>query len=211
MVFADRSQAGRQLAEKLTAYRDGQTVVYALPRGGVVVGAEIARAFPAPLDIIVSRKIGHPLQPEFGIAAVTENGQLAINEKYAATVEENWLKNQIENERIRAANQRKEYLRGIKLPSPQGKTAILVDDGVATGLTTKAAIEDLKSREPKMIILAVPVAPKDIAEELEKMVDRLVGLEIAEDFLGAVGAYYESFPQVSDEEVVSLLKKVNAA
>lgn len=208
MVLTDRQQAGKLLAEKLKSYQD-KAIVYALPRGGVAVGAEIAQALKAPLDIIVSRKIGHPLQPEFGIAAVTESGHLVENEKYAATVDQNWLSGEIERQKTTAQHRKNIYRPGLKEISAKDKVAILVDDGIATGLTTKAAIEDLKSRGAQKIVVAVPVSPKETAEEIRKMVDELVALDIPDEFLGAVGAYYEEFPQVSDEEVVNLLKQIN--
>ncbi len=209
MVFENREQAGRLLAEKLKEYQDKDTLVFALPRGGVMVGAEISRALGVPLEIIISRKIGHPLQPEFGIAAVTENGQLTENEKYLATVDENWLSAEIERQKTAAQHRKNLYRPGLKEIPAKDKVVILVDDGIATGLTTMAAIEDLKSRKPSKIIVAVPVGPKDIVEEIKKMVDDLIALEVPDEFLGAVGAYYENFPQLTDEEVITTLKRIN--
>jgi predicted phosphoribosyltransferase len=209
MNLTNRFQAGELLAEKLLAYADKNTVVYALPRGGVIVGAEIARRLKVSLEVIIARKISHPLQPEFGIAAVTEGGYLVKNEKYAATVDENWFSVEVERQKMAAQHRRNLYQPGLKGILAKDKIAILTDDGVATGLTTQAAIADLKAQKPEKIILAVPVIPAEVAEHLRPLVDELVSLDIPEDFAGAVGAYYEEFSQVSDEEVVSDLKEVN--
>jgi predicted phosphoribosyltransferase len=209
LTLRDRSQAGELLAEKLKDYADKNSVVYSLPRGGVIVGAAISRKLKTPLEVIISRKIGHPLQPEFGIAAVTEAGHLVKNEKYAATVDENWFSVEVERQKTAAQHRRNLYQPALKGIKAIDKVAILTDDGVATGLTTEAAIVDLRAQKPAKIILAVPVIPAEVAEHLRPLVDELVALDIAEDFAGAVGAYYEDFPQVSDEEVIRELKEVN--
>ncbi|MCL5090573.1 MAG: phosphoribosyl transferase, partial [Patescibacteria group bacterium] len=180
-----------------------------LPRGGVIVGGEIARLLNIPLSIIIARKIGHPLQPEFAIAAITENGHLVSNKNYLEEVPLEWFKNEVSQEQTEAKRKRTLYTPFLKNINSKGKIFILVDDGIATGLTTKAAISDLKDRNPKKLILAVPVIPQDSAEEIKTMVDELTALAIPKDFLGAVGAYYQEFPQVSDEEVVKILKEVN--
>ncbi|HUW24139.1 MAG TPA: phosphoribosyltransferase family protein [Patescibacteria group bacterium] len=209
MILANRAEAGELLAGKLLAYTDKDTVVYALPRGGVIVGAVIARKLKTPLEVIIARKIGHPLQPEFGIAAVTEGGHLIKNEKYAATVDENWFSVEIERQKTAAQHRRNLYRPALRGISAKDKVAILTDDGVATGLTTKAAISDLREQQPQKIILAVPVIPADTAKELAQLIDEVVVLDTPEDFAGAVGAYYEEFPQVNDEEVIHELKAVN--
>jgi len=208
MVFKNRKEAGLLLAEKVKKYRDKNTVVYGLARGGVVIAAEIALALKTPLEVILAHKIGHPLQPEFGIAAISEGGQLIKNEKYSATVDESWLSGEVESQRT-AIQKRRNLYTGQKKILPEGKVAILADDGIATGLTTKAAITDLRDQKPEKLILAVPVAPKEVADELRPMVDELVILDEELEFLGAVGAYYEEFPQVSDKEVVNILKLIN--
>jgi len=209
MVFLDRTEAGRLLAQKLKIYKNAKAKVYGLPRGGVIVGAEIAKELNLPLDVVIARKIGHPLQPEFGIAAVSENGHLVKEEKYAATVDEGWFKVQVEKEQTEARRRKNIYQPWIRKIPDEGKIAIIVDDGIATGLTTKAAILDIKDRKPQKIILAVPVAPFDIAEKIIPLVDEFIALKIDKDFLGAVGAYYEKFPQATDEEVIKILRKVN--
>lgn len=208
MVFQDRTEAGRLLAEKVKKYADKNTVVYGLPRGGVVIAAEIARELKAPLEVVIARKIGHPLQPEFGIAALSENGHVIKNEKYIATVDENWLAGEIERQKTASQSRRNLYTNQKKI-SAKSTIAILADDGIATGLTTKAAIADLRDQKPKKLILAVPVAPTEVADELKPLVDETIILNEDPDFLGAVGAYYEEFPQVSDEEVINFLKTIN--
>ncbi len=201
-MFKDRSDAGRQLAQKLEKYRGA--VVYALPRGGAVVGFEIARHLNLPLDLIIVRKIGHPFNPEFAICATDEEGHLLCSE--TALVDSNWLERAAEKEQQEARRRRELYLSGRSPVNPAGKIAILVDDGVATGLTFRLALQNLKSKHPDRIVAALPVLPPEIAETIAEEADELVALEIPRTFLGAVGAYYQNFDQVSDAEVVELLK-----
>lgn len=205
MTFPDRQTAGQQLAEKLQGYAGQPVVVYALPRGGVVPGAEVAKTLQAPLDLIITRKIGHPLSPEYAIAAVTEDGELVRNEQEVARVDQAWFRDEVARQQAEAQRRRQRYL-GQRTPVPvRGQTAILVDDGVATGLTVRAAIAELRQRQPKKIVVAVPVLPPEIAEMLKRDVDDLVYLDDPARYRGAVGAHYESFPQVADQEVEQLL------
>lgn len=207
MQIKDRVEAGKKLAKLLTEYQGQDVIVYALPRGGVVVGAGIARSLDAPLDLVITRKIGHPAQPEYAIAAVAENGHMETNLQELSVVDKSWLKEAIERERQEAARRKSVYLSGQKSLSASGKVAILVDDGVATGLTMKVAVKEIKHQHPAKTIIAVPVIPSKIAKELEPQIDELVALEITDQFMGAIGAYYQDFPEVSDEEVIQLLKK----
>lgn len=209
MAFKDRATAGHKLAERLAEYKGQNIALYALPRGGVAVGAAIAQELKVPLGLIIARKVGHPLQPEFGIAAVSENGHLVTNEEMVATVDPEWLADEVARQQETAKKERQEFTGGLAVIPAQGRTVILVDDGVATGLTLMAAIEDLRDRRPAKTIVAVPVIPPDTAVKIREMVDQLVALEIPAEFAGAVGAYYDSFPQVSDEEVIRLLNQVN--
>lgn len=207
MYFKDRSDAGKKLAKVLEQYREARPIVYALPRGGVVLGAEVARALHAPLDLIITRKIGHPSQPEYAIGAVTEAGDILYNEAEVETIDPEWLKHEVERERTEAARRRKVYLSDRPHISAKGMTVIVVDDGAATGLTLRVAVMTLKKEHPKKIIIAVPVAPSDVVVTLKKESCDVVTLFDEEEYLGAVGSYYEHFPQVSDEEVVALLKE----
>lgn len=207
MFFKDRVEAGQKLAETLKGYENAKVVVYALPRGGVVLGYEIAKALKAPLDLVITRKIGHPLQSEYAICAVTESGNMICNEEEKARIDKLWLAKEAEKERQEAKRRHLEYLGGRQRLSAKGKIAIIVDDGVATGLTIKLAMREIKGENPRKIIVAVPVVPKDIAAKIRGEAD-LVALEEAEYYLGAVGAYYDDFPQVEDEEVINLISEL---
>jgi predicted phosphoribosyltransferase len=207
MRFHDRQHAGRKLASALSAYRGKDVVVYALPRGGVVLGKEIADLLQAPLDLLIPRKIGHPKNEEYAIAAVTETGEVVRNEAEVVSVDPAWFKSAVEAERLESARRREFYLGDRPWPAVAGKIALIVDDGMATGLTMKAAIADVKNRQPKAIVVAVPVAPRDTIRELQPFVDRVVTLEQPLLFLGAIGASYDLFDQVTDEEVVAILSQ----
>lgn len=205
MFFKDRQDAGRQLCPLLKKYKDKDVVVYALPRGGVTVAAEIAKFLHAPLDLIFAHKIGHPQHQEFSIAAISESGHLKPSEQVPFAHTE-WF----EEEKVRqieAIRKKRElYLKGRKAIPVKDKIAILVDDGIATGLTMQAGIEELKDKQPKKIIVAVPVSPQSTAELIKTMVDDFVGIEIEDyNFLGAVGAYFREFNQVEDDEVIKIL------
>lgn len=211
MYFSDRQEAGRKLAAELGDYRGSDVVVYALPRGGVVLGYEVAQALGAPLDLVITRKIGHPENSEYAIGAITEEGEALYDEREKALVDRGWLERAAEKERREALRRRQVYLEGKSRASAWGKRVIVVDDGVATGLTLRVALASLRKDEPRELIVAVPVAPHDIVSILEKEADTVVVLEDAEEYLGAVGAYYERFSQVSDEEVIDLLRKSRKA
>lgn len=206
--FADRREAGKLLAERLQAYR-GKSVVYALPRGGVETGVEIAGALNVPLDLLIARKIGHPLDPEYAVCAVTETGPLICDEVERARMDWLWLEQTVNAERREAKRRRELYLRDRQPVSAEGKVAIVVDDGIATGLTVLAAVEELRQQRPKKIIVAVPCAPRDAIDELLKAVDRVIVLSDPDEYLGAVGAYYDVFPQLTDEDVVAFLDEAD--
>jgi predicted phosphoribosyltransferase len=205
MMFDDRSHAGRMLAEKLKEFGGENTVVYALPRGGVVLGYEVAKVLGCPLDLVVSRKVGHPMNSEYAVCAVTENAPPICNQYEVASIDQGWLESEVN--RQKAEIRRRKTLYPSPNISPKGKKVIIIDDGIATGLTLFSAIEEVKAQEPAMLIVAVPVSPADTAEKIRGMVDRFICLDIPMCYLGAVGMYYASFPQVSDEEVIELLNK----
>ncbi len=210
MRFADRHDAGRRLAAVVLAkYRGSDVVVYALPRGGVVTGFEIARSLGAPLDLIITRKIGHPLQPEYAIAAVGEDGSMLGTERELEAIDAHWLEEEKKRQQKEIKRRHEVYLGGREAIPAEGKIAILVDDGIATGLTMRVGILELKHRHPKKIIVAVPVAPASTADLIRSEADELVALDIPADgeYLGAVGAYYDDFQQVEDEEVISLINR----
>lgn len=211
-LFYNRRDAGKQLGLLLKKYENQDTIVYALPRGGVTLAAEIAQILHAPLDLLFAHKIGHPHQPEYAIAAVSESGHMLGSPHELRTVDESWLEREKQHQIEEIQRKRKLYLKGEKGRSAEGKIAIIVDDGIATGLTMMAAIKELKDKHPSKIIVAVPVSPKSTADIIGETVDEFVGIEIPEDydFLGAVGAYYDEFNQVEDDEVIALMEKFKA-
>src|ERR687884_271826 len=206
--FEDRRDAGRRLAGKLLRFKDEQTVVFALPRGGVPVGYEISRALEAPLDVFVSRKLGAPGQPEFGIGAVAAGGVRILNTEVIRRlgIPDEYLE-RITAQEVAEVNRRLRFFRGGR-PEPEvgGRTAILVDDGLATGVTARAAVEALRRLEPRRLVLAAPVCAAQTAELLGPEVDELVCLQAPPD-LGAIGFWYGDFSQTSDEEVIELLER----
>ena len=206
-MFKNRVDAGRQLAEKLAKYRGQDAVVLALPRGGVVIGREIARALELPLDIAVARKIGHPLSPEYAIGAVDDTGAIILNDAETESVSQAWLSDEIEREKKEAERRVKAY-RGGRKPIPiSGKTALIVDDGIATGLSMRLVVRSLRAQNPARIVVAVPVASAEAVRGLRKEADEVITLEPPEEFLGAVGAHYIEFEQVEDAEVIRLLSE----
>ena len=207
VFLKDRPDAGRRLAARLAGYAGSEPIVLALPRGGVPVGSEVSRALRAPLDIFIARKLGAPGQPELGIGAVAQGGVLVVNERIVRGLKlsEEHVRRSAEEE-LREVGRRLRLLRGDRPePEVQGRTVILVDDGLATGATARAAILALREREPNRLVLAVPVCPPRTADLLRPEVDELVVLDTPEDFY-AVGSYYEDFEQVTDDEVVRLLE-----
>ncbi len=206
--FADRREAGRALAQVLAAKALVAPVVLALPRGGVAVAAEVASALEAPLDIVLVRKIGVPFQPELAVAAVVDGGEpeVVINEDVArlADVTRAYIDAQARRELKEIARRRDVYLRGrVRVPL-EGRTVIVVDDGIATGASVRVALKALRRKKPKALILAVPVAPAETIEALEGEVDEIVCLRTPEPFR-AIGVHYADFHQMSDEEVIRLL------
>jgi len=206
MLFKNRKDAGIKLAQALEKYKDEDAIVLALPRGGVVLGEEIANKLHAPLDILLTKKIGHPMNSEYAICAITEDGDPICNSAEVEKVDPEWLAEEIRKVRSEIKRRRKMFLGGKALQPVAGKTVIIADDGIATGLTMIAAIDEIKKRKPKRLVIAIPVTPYDTAQRLISMVDELVSLDIDPNYRGAVGAYYEDFTQVEDSEVISILK-----
>ena len=210
MPFIDRTDAGRQLARALTHYKAQRPVVLALPRGGVPVAAEVAMVLDAPLDLILVRKIGVPFQPELAMGAVVDGAEPVIvrNEEVIqlSGVSETEF-NAIRDEQLAEIERRRKLYLGDR-PHPQiaGRTVIVVDDGIATGATTRAALHAIRMRKPSKLVLAVPVAPTDTLKELRGEADDIVCLEDYEEF-GAIGLFYSDFRQVSDAEVVEILAR----
>ncbi|MBU4440502.1 MAG: phosphoribosyltransferase [Acetobacterium sp.] len=205
MLFKNRKDAGIKLANALEKYKHEDVIVLALPRGGVILGVEIAKMLDAPLDILSTKKIGHPMNNEYAICAITEDGDPICNSAEVKNIDPEWLAGEIKKVRNEIKRRREIFLGGRALFSVEGKTVIIADDGIATGLTMIAAIDEIKKRNPKRLVIAIPVTPYDTAQKLNSMVDELVSLDIDANYRGAVGAYYEDFTQVEDSEVISIL------
>jgi len=207
-VFEDRVEAGRQLGQRLKHLQGEAPVVVALPRGGVIVGDEIAKALDAPLDVIMPRKLGAPGNPELAIGAVTEAGECILNPEIVEVlaISPEYIEDERERQ-LAEIHRRVEVYRRVRPRVPlEGRTVILTDDGVATGATMKAAVTATKAENPKKLIVAVPVGPRDTMEELAETVEECICLHTPE-FMGAVGQFYATFDQVSDDEVLQILKK----
>lgn len=208
MTYIDRKDAGKQLAQKLLRYRDEHPVIVALPRGGVVLGCEVAKALGAPLDIVITRKLTSPFNPELGIGAIAPRDikifdfELITYLKISNTT----LEKIIEKESIEMQRREKLYRGEFPEMDLSEKTVIIIDDGIATGVSDRAAVLSIKKMNPAKIILAVPVCPSLTAMKFRNEVDEFVCLQEPEDFY-AVGAHYHNFEQVTDEEVTRLLKE----
>jgi putative phosphoribosyl transferase len=210
MRFRDRQEAGQLLAQALTFLKEKKDViVLGIPRGGVVVAAEVARALGAPLDVYITRKIGAPFNPELAIGAIASSGDVVLDEDVIASlgISPDYVKRETERQRREIEQRLKQYRVDRPAQKLEGKTIVLVDDGVATGATTLAAIRALKKQKPAELILAIPVGPPDTIARLREEVDRLICLHTP-PFFWAVGAFYEVFDQTSDEEVVRLLSEI---
>jgi putative phosphoribosyl transferase len=206
--FADRESAGRELAARLAPWRDADPVVLALPRGGVAVAAPIAVALHAPLDVLLVRKIGAPEEPELAYAAIVDGDppQVVVNDEVARWVRgsDAWLARQVARETAEIERRRRVYV-ADRVPLPvESRTTIVVDDGLATGTTARAALLALRKRQPARLVLAVPVAPMDTIEALRPLADEIVCLRMPSPFR-AIGLHYRDFHQLDDAEVVQLL------
>ncbi len=213
-MFANRRSAGRQVAERLQHLRPEKPVVLALPRGGVPVGFEIAERLEAPLEIALVRKIGVPWQPELALGAVVGGAdpQVVVNEALAADlgIDESYVAGETARQLKEIERRRRMYL-GDRAPLPlSGRTVIIVDDGIATGSTVRAALRAVRAAGARKIVLAVPVAPEETIERLRAEVDEIVCVLAPSPFI-AVGAHYDQFPQLADADVVALLEERHQA
>jgi len=210
MAFTNRTEAGVRLADALEKYKKSDTVVLALPRGGVPVAAEIAARLKAPLDLVLVRKIGVPFQRELAMGAVVDGDTPIVvrNESVIreADVSESEFRAACKREMAEIERRRQAYLGGRSPVEVSGRVAIVVDDGIATGATTRAALRAVRARHPKTLILAVPVAPTSTLPSLKGEVDELVCLEAHEPF-GAIGFFYNDFRQLEDQDVIAILKQ----
>jgi predicted phosphoribosyltransferase len=209
MIFRDRDDAGQQLAQRLTRYADDPNVVaLALPRGGVPVAYEVARRLRAPLDVWLVRKVGVPGHEELAMGAIASGGVrvLQADVAQAAGVSEEQLQRVTERERAELARREEAYRDGKPPLDLHGRTAILIDDGLATGATMRAAILALRQHEPARIVVAVPTASPDVCAEFQRLVDEMVCAATPQPFY-AVGAWYDDFSQTTDDEVRDLLRQ----
>lgn len=211
MVFRDRVEAGKKLAEALKEFRGRDVVVLGIPRGGVVVANEVAKALAAPLDIVVTRKIEAPGEPEYALGAVTQEGDVIMDRQAAESLgaSPQYLDDQVKKKR-EEVKERMQRLRGdAPYPRLEGKVVIIVDDGIATGSSVGAAVMSVKKRKPKEIVVAVPVAPADAVETLSEEGAKVVCLETPGSFL-AIGEFYRDFDQVEDIRVKRILDENSA-
>lgn len=212
-IFEDRQDAGRALAERFSDYAGRpDVIVLALPRGGVPVGAEVARALGAPLDVLVVRKLGLPGQEELAMGAIASGGVRVLNEEVVSlTGVPREVIDRVAEEEGRELERREAAYRGDRPPPDvAGRTVILVDDGIATGSTLRAAVEALRKQGPARIVVAVPTAPKAACEALGEVADEVICVTTPEPFF-AISLSYRSFPQMSDEEVREILAPREAA
>ena len=209
-VFQDRVDAGRHLARALAKYKGRHAVVLALPRGGVPVAAEVAATLDAPLDLILVRKIGVPYQPELAMGAVVDGlAPIVVRNEEVLQVSGTTageFDEVCEKERGEIERRRKLYIGDRPRAEIAGRVVIVVDDGIATGTTTRAALQAIRKQKPKELVLAVPVAPRETVAQLRGEVDDLICLETPDPFL-AIGYFYRDFEQVSDAEVVAILRR----
>ena len=204
-MFHDRIEAGLLLVKKLRKYKGENCVILGVPRGGIPVAYVVATELDLPLDIILSRKIGHPMNKEYAIGAASLNDYFIEEEKY---VSNEYIKEEVQTVRKRL-NEMKIKFKGNKDDIElEGKTVIIVDDGIATGNTLVAAIRLLRESKPDEIIVAVPVASNSAVEKISKEADEVITIIVPYDFHG-VGQFYESFETISDDEVTEYLNKVN--
>lgn len=209
MIFKNREDGGRQLVKKLEKFKnDPKVIILGLPRGGVVTGFEVAKELNLPLDVIVPRKLGSPMSEELAIGAITEDGKAILNKTLISQldVDKKYIDEVMDKEREESKRRLEKFRAGKPKLDLKGKTAILVDDGVATGFTMLAAISSAKTKGAKKIIVAVPTIAPDTVAQIESEVDELFYLDTP-FFFGSVGMFYREFDQTSDEEVVDILSR----
>lgn len=208
-LFANRTSAGRELAEALDGYQDRENViVYGLPRGGVPVAFEVATALQAPLDVLIVRKLGVPGHPELAMGALASRGVKVINDSVVRQlgIPDHDIDRITDQQRQEVEERERRFRGDIEVPDPEGAVAIVIDDGMATGSTMRASIQALREMSPAEIVVAVPVASPDVCEEFEQVADQVVCLATEHPF-GAVGVWYQDFDQTTDQEVIDLLAK----
>ena len=209
-MYKDRLAAGEVIAEELKQHNLTGVSVFAVPRGGIVVALPVARLYDTRLDVLVTRKIGHPANREFAVGAVMPDGSAVVDSDVVRSyrVSQEYIEEAVAEQYRELQRRMVLYTGKATLPQVEGKTVVVVDDGMATGYTIKAAVRWLKTKAPHKIIVAVPVAPPEVVRELEKEVDMIICPLMPEVFL-SVGGFYEDFSQVSDDEVIKILSEFN--
>ncbi len=207
MRFENRVEAGKRLGAALAKLKGPDVVVLGIPRGGVVVAYEVAKALGAPLDVVVTRKIEAPGEPEYALGAVTMEGDVMMDRQAAESLgaSSDYLDNQVRVKREEVRDRMERLRGGAPYPELEGKVVVIVDDGIATGSSVSAAVMSVKKRNPKEIVVAVPVAPPDAVQSLSEDGNRVVCLETPGSFM-AIGEFYKAFDQVEDLEVRRLLE-----
>jgi putative phosphoribosyl transferase len=204
--FRDRTDAGRQLAQMLQEYKGRDTLVLAIPRGGVPVGCQIVRSLQCEFGLIIPRKLPIPYDPEAGFGAVTPDGTVVLNEELVRQLGlPKWEIDSIVMSVLDEVQRRVKQYRTEPPPDPEGKTVIITDDGLASGYTMIAAVRDVKKKFPRKVIVAVPCSPRSTIERLEKEADEVISLKVQEYGPFAVASYYSSFPDLTDGEVIAML------
>ncbi len=208
VLFRDQVSAGERLAKELEEYKNKKAVILAIPRGGVATGYGLAKKLNLPVDVIVTRKIGAPDNPELAIGAVGETkGSLWLNKQLVSQlgVSKDYLQSEIKIQKLEIKRRERVYRQGKGALELKNKVVILVDDGIATGATMIAAIREVRNMKPEKIVVAIPVAPPETVEELKKEADEVICLQTPRLFF-AVGQWYENFKQYSDEEVIKFIE-----
>jgi len=210
-TIKNRTEAGEKLSLLLSKYKDTDAIIYALPRGGVVVAEPIAHSLHLPLDLAITRKIGHPGNPEYAIGSVSEHGERCMNQSEVTSINKEYVETEIKKQIQEAHRRRLTYMPNKKPLNCDKKIAILVDDGIATGYTMKAAIQEVKTFcHPKHIVVAVGVVSNDTARELTQPGVEIVSLITDAHYFGSVGQYYQQFEQVEDSEVIRIMNSCSA-
>ncbi len=207
IIFQDRREAGQQLAKKLSSFRDASNVVViGLPRGGVVTAGVLASELHLPLDIQAPRKIGAPDNPELALGAISSDGAVYLNHQLIKmlNVPSEYVQRIIDQEQAESIRRMQTYRCGRKPLNVKGKTVIVVDDGIATGATMRAGVMSLQALGAKTIIIAVPVAPYHVINQLKSIVHQIIVFDVPEDF-GGIGQFYKNFDQVTDAEVIAIM------
>ena len=204
-IYKNRTDAGKSLGLALKKYASPHTIILTLPRGGVVVACEVAHELHAPLSLVIAQKVGHPVSPEYAIAAINKDGLCIENELETHGISQEWFEKEKKIKQKEAQRRYKTYLSDNNRVCLTNKDVIIIDDGIATGLTMQCAIEEVRREKPKTIIVAAPVISPHTAKKIRGLVDKVIALQEPISF-SAVGQYYEDFPQVSDDEVINILR-----